>query len=106
MTYTYQILRTQTTFPLSTANHLSHPVAASCSQLNLTTDPNSLRLLPKYNTLELELSHMALVSGPGRGGLSGVGDAFPQEGTLVVEKHVDYIRNLDTVRQTSAGSFR
>lgn len=49
---------------------------------------------------------MALVSGPGRGGLSGVGDAFPQEGTLVVEKHVDYIRNLDTVRQTSAGSFR
>lgn len=38
---------------------------------------------------------MALVSGPGRGGvLSGA----PHEQELVVEKHVEYIRKLDTVR--------
>jgi hypothetical protein len=40
---------------------------------------------------------MALVSGPGRGGvLSSLG--APHEMELVVEKHVEYIRKLDTVR--------
>ena len=37
---------------------------------------------------------MALVSGPGRGGVLGA----PHEMELVVEKHVEYIRKLDTVR--------
>ena len=39
---------------------------------------------------------MALVSGPGRdGGLSTSGARHDSE--LVIEKHVDYIRKLDTV---------
>lgn len=41
---------------------------------------------------------MALVSGPGRGGLVAGGDPA-QEWKLVLEKHVDYIKSLDTVRQ-------
>lgn len=40
---------------------------------------------------------MALVSGPGRGGVLSSRGA-PQEMELVVEKHVEYIRKLDTVR--------
>ena len=40
---------------------------------------------------------MALVSGPGRGGVVSSGGA-PHEQELVVEKHVEYIRKLDTVR--------
>ena len=47
---------------------------------------------------------MALVSGPGRGGVPGLG-TFPQERTFVVEKHVDYIKGLDTVRRLSARLF-
>ena len=40
---------------------------------------------------------MALVSGPGRGG--NVNTKSPPGGMrIVVEKHVDYIRKLDTVR--------
>lgn len=39
---------------------------------------------------------MSLVSGPGRGGAS-TGDV-PDELKLVVEKHVEYIQSLDTVR--------
>jgi geranylgeranyl transferase type-2 subunit beta len=40
---------------------------------------------------------MALVSGPGRGdGLSAGG--VPHELELVIDKHVEYIRKLDTVR--------
>ena len=39
---------------------------------------------------------MSLVSGPGRGGASS-GDV-PDELKLVVEKHVEYIQSLDTVR--------
>ena len=38
---------------------------------------------------------MSLVSGPGRGGASS-GDV-PNELRLVVEKHVEYIKSLDTV---------
>ena len=38
---------------------------------------------------------MSLVSGPGRGGSSG---DVPDELKLVVEKHVEYIQSLDTVR--------
>lgn len=41
---------------------------------------------------------MALVSGPGRGGGRAGGDPS-QETKLVVEKHVNYIKSLDTVRQ-------
>lgn len=41
---------------------------------------------------------MALVSGPGRGGVASGSDPS-QEMKLVVEKHVDYIKSLDTVRQ-------
>jgi hypothetical protein len=40
---------------------------------------------------------MALVSGPGRGGVLSSRGA-PHEMELVVEKHVEYIRKLDTVR--------
>jgi hypothetical protein len=40
---------------------------------------------------------MALVSGPGRGGVVS-SDGAPHEQKLVVEKHVEYIRKLDTVR--------
>ena len=40
---------------------------------------------------------MALVSGPGRGGVLSPRGA-PHEMELVVEKHVEYIRKLDTVR--------
>lgn len=43
---------------------------------------------------------MSLVSGPGRGGTSA-GDV-PDELKLVVDKHVEYIQSLDTVR--SAGN--
>ena len=42
---------------------------------------------------------MSLVSGPGRGGAL-TGDV-PDELKLAVEKHVEYIQSLDTVR--SAG---
>ena len=38
---------------------------------------------------------MSLISGPGRGGAS-IGDV-PDELKLVVEKHVEYIKSLDTV---------
>lgn len=38
---------------------------------------------------------MSLVSGPGRGGGS---IQLPDEASLVIEKHVDYIKSLDTVR--------
>lgn len=40
---------------------------------------------------------MSLVSGPGRGGGHGIKD-LPDEMKLVVEKHVEYIRKLDTRR--------
>jgi hypothetical protein len=40
---------------------------------------------------------MALVSGPGRGGGLSTG-GVPQELELVIDKHVEYIRKLDTVR--------
>ena len=40
---------------------------------------------------------MALVSGPGRGGGLSTG-AMPQEVELVIDKHVEYIKSLDTVR--------
>jgi hypothetical protein len=40
---------------------------------------------------------MALVSGPGRGGGLSTGGA-PYDLELAVEKHVEYIRKLDTVR--------
>ena len=40
---------------------------------------------------------MALVSGPGRGGDSGV-DHSSGKIDLVIEKHVKYIQDLDTVR--------
>ena len=40
---------------------------------------------------------MSLVSGPGRGGGHGIKD-LPDEMKLVVEKHVEYVRKLDTVR--------
>jgi hypothetical protein len=43
---------------------------------------------------------MALVSGPGRGGAIAGGDST-QEAILVVGKHVDYIKSLDTVRQSA-----
>ena len=39
---------------------------------------------------------MSLVSGPGRGGAS-TGD-LPDQLKLVVDKHVEYIQSLDTVR--------
>ena len=38
---------------------------------------------------------MSLVSGPGRGGASA--STMPDELTLVVDKHVNYIQSLDTV---------
>ena len=41
---------------------------------------------------------MALVSGPGRGGPS---HQLPDELVLVVEKHVEYIKTLDTVSRCS-----
>ena len=41
---------------------------------------------------------MSLASGPGRGGAS-TGDVS-DELKLVVEKHVEYIQSLDTVRST------
>ena len=37
---------------------------------------------------------MSLASGPGRGG----GQRLPTELSLVVDKHVQYIQTLDTVR--------
>jgi hypothetical protein len=37
---------------------------------------------------------MALVSGPGRGGMTNM----PEEMQLFVDKHVRYIQSLDTVR--------
>ena len=39
---------------------------------------------------------MSLVSGPGRGGGLKVNDGL----TLVVDKHVNYIKSLDTVRDS------
>ena len=42
---------------------------------------------------------MSLVAGPGRGGGGAAADGqLPDELELVVEKHVAYIRSLDTVR--------
>ena len=43
---------------------------------------------------------MSLVSGPGRGGAST--GHVPDEIKLVVEKHVEYIQSLDTVRSARA----
>ncbi len=40
---------------------------------------------------------MSLVSGPGRGGSSGVG--LPEDLELYIDKHVKYIQSLDTVSQ-------
>lgn len=40
---------------------------------------------------------MSLVSGPGRGGGHGSKD-LPEEMKLAVQKHVEYIQTLDTVR--------
>lgn len=48
---------------------------------------------------------MSLVSGPGRGGGHGIKD-LPDELTLVVEKHVEYIRKLDTVRRNVSSPGR
>ena len=39
---------------------------------------------------------MSLVSGPGRGGASA--DDLPDQLELVLEKHVQYITSLDSVR--------
>lgn len=44
---------------------------------------------------------MSLVSGPGRGGVSA--SHVPDDLQLVVEKHVEYIQSLDTVRSTHLG---
>jgi len=44
---------------------------------------------------------MALVSGPGRGGVPAGGESS-HEANLVVEKHVKYIKSLDTVRQPAS----
>ncbi len=41
---------------------------------------------------------MALVSGPGRGGVPAGSEPI-QETYLVIEKHVNYIKSLDTVRR-------
>ncbi len=41
---------------------------------------------------------MALVSGPGRGGVPAGSEPI-QETYLVTEKHVNYIKSLDTVRR-------
>lgn len=42
---------------------------------------------------------MALISGPGRGGGGGLSTAsVPHESELMIDKHVEYIRQLDTVR--------
>ena len=38
---------------------------------------------------------MSLVSGPGRGG----GPNLPDDLTLVIDKHVKYIQDLDSVRE-------
>jgi len=38
---------------------------------------------------------MSLVSGPGRGGSSGVG--LPEDLELYIDEHVKYIQSLDTV---------
>ena len=46
---------------------------------------------------------MALVSGPGRGGGLSTGDV-PHEMDLAVDKHVEYIRKLDTVRLSVSNS--
>ncbi len=43
---------------------------------------------------------MALVSGPGRGGMPAGSEPI-QDTYLVVEKHVNYIKSLDTVRRTA-----
>lgn len=43
---------------------------------------------------------MSLVSGPGRGGVST--GHVPDELKLAVEKHVEYIQSLDTVRSARA----
>ena len=43
---------------------------------------------------------MSLVSGPGRGGVSGLEE--PGEQMLHIEKHVKYIQSLDTVRFKSS----
>lgn len=45
---------------------------------------------------------MSLVSGPGRGG--GTEEGSPLE--LCVEKHVEYIKSLDTVRASYGGTPR
>lgn len=44
---------------------------------------------------------MSLVSGPGRGGGAFTGHV-PDEIKLVVDKHVEYIQSLDTVRSPGA----
>jgi hypothetical protein len=48
---------------------------------------------------------MALVSGPGRGGVRA-GVEPSHEANLVVEKHVKYIKSLDTVRQPAPVPWR
>lgn len=42
---------------------------------------------------------MSLVAGPGRGGLLST---LPADLQLYVQKHVDYIQSLDTVRRQSS----
>jgi hypothetical protein len=48
---------------------------------------------------------MALVSGPGRGGVPA-GSVPSHEANLVVEQHVKYIKSLDTVRQPATVRWR
>lgn len=46
---------------------------------------------------------MSLVAGPGRG---GVLSTLPTDLQLYVQKHVDYIQSLDTVRRQSSPTTR
>jgi hypothetical protein len=56
------------------------------------------------HTIPLITKRMALVSGPGRGGVrAGV---EPSHEANLVEKHVKYIRSLDTVRQPAPVPWR
>ena len=71
--------------------------------LSITYKPRKIRHPSGKGGFITSLNSMSLVSGPGRGGSAN--DDLPGELKLVVDKHVDYIKSLDTVSIASSWAF-
>ena len=81
---------------LAVTQTTSPSVSQSLTHLTLPSIFNNHQPSSALRTIPLGIFIMSLVSGPGRGGAS-TGHA-PDELKLAVEKHVEYIQSLDTVR--------